>query len=278
MDPEPLNTARKTGDNGYKLPPYMQDSPAKTDKEQIFESQVEAAKAAEDIPHPFFPEGGGPSDTPKLPAEPLMATQDGLKKHREEASARLSSMGRKFFDLIEYDENEQLVLEIRKHPFGLLIIWVVGIFVSLILLFIPILVAAFLSSTNVVGISAASVSSAQVILFVVGIVLGISGLVVTFINSILYKNNVIFVTSEKLAQIVYTSLFNRKISQLSIGDLQDVTVRQKGIFPRAFNFGTLTIETAGEQSNLIFGYVPAPYDSSKLIVGAHEANLHRYGN
>ncbi|MCA9344118.1 PH domain-containing protein, partial [Candidatus Saccharibacteria bacterium] len=72
--------------------------------------------------------------------------------------------------------------------------------------------------------------------------------------------------------------FNRKISQLSIGDVQDVTVTQKGVLAHLFNYGTLVIETAGEQQNYLFTYIPDPYKHSKLIVGAHEKNLVQYGN
>jgi hypothetical protein len=55
-------------------------------------------------------------------------------------------------------------------------------------------------------------------------------------------------------------------------------VTQDGIFPRIFNYGTVVIETAGEQNNYIFTYTPFPYQVSKDIVGAHERNLQRYGN
>ena len=98
------------------------------------------------------------------------------------------------------------------------------------------------------------------------------------ISAILFTNNVIYVTSEKLAQVLYITLFNRKISQLSIGDVQDVTVTQKGILAHMFNFGTLVIETAGEQQNYTFTYIPDPYKHSKLIVGSHERNLVEFGN
>lgn len=103
-------------------------------------------------------------------------------------------------------------------------------------------------------------------------------LAVMTIQAILYSNNVIFVTSEKIAQILYINLFNKKISQLSIGDVQDVTVTQKGILAHIFNYGTLVIETAGEQQNYNFTYIPEPYKNSKLIVGAHERNLVQFGN
>ena len=122
------------------------------------------------------------------------------------------------------------------------------------------------------------VDSLQRILFAVSMFFGLGGLVVTTISAILYVNNVILVTTEKIAQILYFSLFNRKISQLSIGDVQDVSVSQNGIFPHLFNYGTLVIETAGEQQNYTFTFVPKPYQSSQAVVGAHEENLKLYGN
>jgi len=70
--------------------------------------------------------------------------------------------------------------------------------------------------------------------------------------------------------MLYKTIFDRKISQLGIGDVQDVTVTQKGIFARIFNYGTLVIETAGEQVNYIFTYTPRPYETAKQIVGSHE--------
>ena len=86
------------------------------------------------------------------------------------------------------------------------------------------------------------------------------------------------VTSEKLAQLLNPSLFNRKISQLSIGDVQDVSVHQNGIFPHIFDYGTVVIETAGEQQNYTFTFAPEPYKCAQAMVNAHEENLKLYGN
>lgn len=96
--------------------------------------------------------------------------------------------------------------------------------------------------------------------------------------AIFYKSNVVLVTNEKLAQVLYKNLFHRRISKLSIGDVQDVTVIQKGVFAHLFNYGTLIVETAGEQQNYTFAFAPNPYESSKAIVMAHEDNLKRHGN
>lgn len=197
------------------------------------------------------------------------------QKHRHAAESQLSEEGRRYFKLIEFDTNEELVTEIRKHPFGLALVYATGGFVIATLLAI----AIGLSRLNLNEFFGGNVSSTLApIVILAAFLLMVGGIVITFIAAFLYKSNVIYVTSEKIAQVVYISLFNRKISQLSIGDVQDVTVTQKGIFAHAFNYGTLVIETSGEQQNYTFSYVPDPYQKSKLLVGAHERNLIAHGN
>lgn len=193
--------------------------------------------------------------------------------HREQASRRLSPVGRRYFNLIEFDDQEELVAEIRKHPFGLVLVEVIGITTSVAVATLLIFIGM---SAPELGLEAGSGFSS--IMVAAGIILGLFGLVLTFIGALVYLSNVIFVTNEKLAQVVYSNIISRKISQLSIGDVQDVTVVQKGIFSRLFNYGTLTVETAGEQANYTFTYVPSPYESARLIVGAHEENLKQFGN
>lgn len=197
------------------------------------------------------------------------------QQHRMQASARLSSLGKKFFEFIEFDENEELILEIRKHNFGLFLVQLTGLFVTLIIVLATLFLASGLSSTLDVDLGS---SGGKSVIIAAGLILGVLSIIGTEISVMLYRSNVIFVTSEKIAQVLYISLFNRKLSQLSIGDVQDVTVKQAGIFPRIFNYGTLIVETAGEQQNYTFTYVPKPYAVSMSIVGAHEENLKLYGN
>ncbi len=198
-----------------------------------------------------------------------------MTAHQEEASGRLSTLGRKFFNLIEFDDNEELIMEIRKHPFGLFLVEVGGFLVTALLIGIPIGIAFnldfFLGSSS-------NASLLQTVFVLAGGLLGFLAIGATFIAAMIYRNNVIYVTTEKIAQVLYLSLFNRKVSQLSIGDVQDATVTQNGVFPRIFKYGTLVIETAGEQQNYTFTYVPNPYQTARVIVGAHEENLKRYGN
>ena len=200
------------------------------------------------------------------PAAPDILPSDQGRRH-------LSGVGKKYFNLIEFDDEEQLLAEVRKHPFGLLVIVGLGAFIAVTVFVsvIAIVASGFLDSVGLGG----SLESLSVFF---GFVLSIFIVIATFINAHLYRNNVVFVTNEKLAQVLFISLFHRKISQLSIGDVQDVTVQQNGFLPNAIGYGTLVIETAGEQQNYTFTFVPEPYETSKVIINAHESNLKKFGN
>ncbi len=190
--------------------------------------------------------------------------------------SQLSSSAKQAFRLIEFDSNERLLYEVRKHWFGLFLIYATGAFISLILISIAV-VAALMDARSDFG-TGMSLSQMQLPVILLCFLAAIMVAVGTAIGAFLYKTNVVLVTSDKLAQLLNVSLFNRKISQLSIGDVQDVSVTQKGIFAHLFKYGTIVIETAGEQQNYEFTFTPYPYEAAKAIVNAHEENLKLYGN
>lgn len=187
----------------------------------------------------------------------------------------LSSDGKKLIKLIEFDEEEKLLCEVRKHPFGLFLIYLTGVIVSLVLFGVLVAVALFLRDNNSSG---SGFGATESIAILVGIVLTLLALAVTGIAGFLYNSNVLFVTSDKIAQILNKSIFSRKISQLKIGDIQDVTVHQNGVFARIFNYGTIIVETAGEQQNYIFSYSPDPHLCTRIMITAQETDLKKHGN
>lgn len=189
---------------------------------------------------------------------------------------KLSSVGQKHLHLIECDANEKIVYEIRKHPIGLVGIYAFGILVSSVIMAAS-LVLITMAQGDSAGIGA-DLTSLQPVIALVGGVLALLALAMTTIGAYLYRSNVVYVTTDKIAQVLYRTIFDRKISQLSIGDVQDVTTTQKGLLARAFDYGTLVIETAGEQENYKFTFTPRPYEASRAIVNAHEENLKLYGN
>ncbi len=180
----------------------------------------------------------------------------------------LSALGRKNRNFIEFDEQESMICEIHKHPFGLLIVWLVGFFIAVSILAVTIATWYFLGGDSLgVGTELNFIRPIIVILgfFIILLVLGATG-----VKAWIYQHNMLLVTSEKIAEFTYISIFNRKITQLDLSDIQDVAVEQKGILPRIFGYGTILIETAGEHENVLITYAPLPYNCAKQIVGARE--------
>jgi len=195
-----------------------------------------------------------------------------MQKTPDQGKNKLSHVGRQFFELIEFDENEELLLEIRKHPFGYIVLLVAGAIIAL-----SVIIATFaVASSGLLGELGFGSGRSFVALF--GFLLAVLIIAATAIYSQLYRSDVVYITNEKVAQVLYQTIFHRKVSQLNIGDVQDVSVTQKGIFAHMFDYGTLVIETAGEQQNYTFSFVPSPHTSAKVIITSHEANLKLYGN
>jgi hypothetical protein len=199
-----------------------------------------------------------------------------MTPHKAEACARLSPIGQRLFRFIEFDDNEELITEIRKHPLGLFFIWVMGLFIAAAIIAATSLLALKLGDMGLGTIDGSG--TIKTIIVGLGLLLGAFSVVMTVISSFIYKSSVIFVTNEKIAEVVYTSIFNRRIWQLGIGNVEDATVTQKGILPRLFNYGGIVIETAGEATNPAFAYVPRPNDYSQVIIRAHEQYVEKYGN
>ncbi len=248
-------------------PPSVPDLPdaALPTVEPIPENQSTAPPSAHHPPSSMPP--AGHQQSANQPPQ-----QHSAAHKNDQGKSHLSSIGKKYFKFIEFDDEEELLAEIRKHAFGLWIIILAGIFIALAVFagVTAVISAGFLNSLGFGNLNSVAVFG--------GFLLSVFVLVATAINAYLYRNNVVFVTNEKIAQVLFITLFNKKISQLSIGDVQDVTVQQKGFLANIFGYGTLVVETAGEQQNYTFTFVPRPYETSKVIINAHELNLKQYGN
>jgi len=98
-------------------------------------------------------------------------------------------------------------------------------------------------------------------------------LIYMYVASIIYNGNRWIVTSDSITQITQVGLFRKQTSQLSLGNLEDVTFEQESILQTMFGFGTLHVETAGEHSKFIFPFCPTPQKCAVEIIQAHEAYM-----
>lgn len=157
---------------------------------------------------------------------------------------------------------EQMICEIRRHPIGIL-----GIYIMTGLLLIVLAILAFIVTPHVVTSSGHQATVVGALIF---LVVGTLAVGFVLVAHIVYWGNSWVVTSDSVTQITQTSLLRKQSSQLSLGNLEDVSATQDGILPHMFNFGVLRVETAGERSKFLFPFCPNPSYYAKQILAARE--------
>jgi len=158
---------------------------------------------------------------------------------------------------------EKVICEIRRHPIGML-----GTYVMSGSLLIVVAVVAFIVAPNIIT----STSRAEVLGFgaLLFFVVALLSLGFVFIANKVYWGNRWVLTSDSLTQITQTSLLDRQSSQLSLGNLEDVTAVEDGLLAHMFHYGVLRVETAGERSKFVFLYCPNPNYYAQQVLGARE--------
>jgi len=164
---------------------------------------------------------------------------------------------------------EQVLFTIRRHPIGIL-----GMYVAGGMLLIASAVVCFVAPMHLSGdVTQFKHYGALAFLLVL-----LAAMVFLFISTIVYWGNSWVLTSDSITQIQQTSLFNRQSSQLSLGNLEDVTAEQNGILTHIFNYGLLKVETAGEHSKFSFFYCPNPNFYAQQVIAAREAFEQKVGD
>lgn len=160
------------------------------------------------------------------------------------------------------DADEEMVLTVRKHPIGLVILYVqsvVGILAAGALVYFLLTSFSDGIGTNIRNV----VSSLAVI---------IAGILALFliVETALYRQNQLIVTDKTITQVLQRGLFSRKVSQLSLEDIEDVNSDVHGILPSLLGYGTLNMQTAGEIENFTFTMCPNVNACAKAIAEARQ--------
>jgi hypothetical protein len=170
--------------------------------------------------------------------------------------------------LEQLDADETKIADIRRHPFGLMLIY--GQFVLAAILAIG-LIVVFLPSA--VGDS----TGTRLFIGIVALVLTLFGIIFLALVTRIYRGNQLIVTDLNITEVHQIGLFDRRVSELSMANVEDVTADTHGFFPTMFNYGTIYIETAGEAKHFIFNFCPYPNAYAKAIQDARSEYLRKYG-
>ena len=183
--------------------------------------------------------------------------------------ARKSFFESNYFKTIEtVGPDEHVMCVVYQHPFGIIFIY----FATLVcLLFALIGITALLPSL----FSQNSDMYTIVSLFSVVAVIAVG--VLLAMATVVYRQSKLTVTDRNIVQVVQKGILIRKVSQLSLANVEDVSSEQKGFFASIFNYGTLVVETAGEQANFNFNFCPNPHRVAKIVLEAKDDFLANTG-
>ena len=94
--------------------------------------------------------------------------------------------------------------------------------------------------------------------------------------------NIWIVTDRRVIDIIQRGLFSRELATTRLEKVQDVTIDTEGLLATVFDFGTLTIHTAGLDSDFIITDAAHPNRAREKILDAHasllEQSLHQPQN
>ncbi len=166
------------------------------------------------------------------------------------------------------EPGEEVVLLVRKHWFTIL--WPL-LFSSLALL-LPIIVGIFLYSNLV------EAKLWELFLFGSSIWYLLFWLII-FRTLLFYSLNTVVVTNHRIIDNDQHGFFDRKVAELHIRRVQDISVHTAGMLPTFLRFGDLVVQTAASEKQFTFEQIPNPEmtkDTIMRIVGSQYSGVKEY--
>jgi len=164
--------------------------------------------------------------------------------------------------LLGVDKNEKIIHEFKQHKIGIFGIWLLAGIAYIAILY---LLYIFVDNQNLFGIYDSGLLAG-----LVASLLTILLVIIAAVQTYVFLKNELIVTDQNIVEITQYSLFNRQVSHLNLANVQEVSATQKGLLASIFNYGTITIESAGEKASFEFRFTPNANVCAKYILEAHE--------
>lgn len=86
-----------------------------------------------------------------------------------------------------------------------------------------------------------------------------------YISWINHELDLIIITNNRVVVVEQKSFLDRDVGETTLDKIQEAGVRTKGLLASLFDYGTLTLKTAGATSNFDMTFCPAPMKCSRYM-------------
>lgn len=207
---------------------------------------------------------------------PAQKVQAGASASRAEIDVSPELMAkheesRRRYPGIHISRGEYIITEVRRHPIGLVSIWVLMLMlVAITLAVIPLYDANVGLIASVFDTSVDKLPTAADITMPIMALAGVfllGGLIAVYV----YNGNLFYLTNESIIQFIQSSIFSTKEQQINLVNVDDVSYKQQGILQQVLHYGTVRISTEGDAHNpYIFYFVANPQVVTRTINDAME--------
>lgn len=84
----------------------------------------------------------------------------------------------------------------------------------------------------------------------------------------MYTMDIWVVTTQRIIDSTQNGFFNRTVSEISLGNIQDTSTVVMGAIPTTMNYGDIEVQSAGAQDHFDFKQVPNPQGVKEVITKA----------
>lgn len=158
---------------------------------------------------------------------------------------------------LEKEKDEEIIFTLRKHWFDL--------FSPLLKAFV--LFLGFLIIFTWVG-SDAIFSSFLLLMIFLAIFIFIT--TYALYEWILWYLDIYILTNQRIIDVEQKTLFSRQVAEASLEKIQDVTYKIEGVFATLFNYGTVSVQTAGAEDFIHLDKIAKPDKVQKKIMDSVE--------
>lgn len=152
-------------------------------------------------------------------------------------------------------EQEFVLMVLRRHSIGYILIWVVD---ALVLVLLAVLGMVIYTSDLGTTLSGATMQANRGFLFLGLISAMLIFVLFGWVGTSIYRANQLYVTTERLIQYIAFGLFDRKQQTIDLPGVEDVSYHQRGLWMNILGIGDVKMSTIGDESTYRFAFVGRP--------------------